>query len=97
MSDDLRERVARRLALDTEGSDEWWTLYMRRADAAIAIIRGETLEEAARVAEEQARAFENESREQKAMGYVAMSKRALQIASYFNMHAAAIRALKDKP
>lgn len=28
------EAVARKLAIDTEGTDEWWTLYMRRAHAA---------------------------------------------------------------
>ena len=29
------EAAARKIALGTEGSDEWWTLYMRRATAAI--------------------------------------------------------------
>lgn len=101
MSDDLRERVAE-IFTKAEYGFPFSKLVghsrkrmLNSTDAAIALIRNEVLEEAAKVAEEQARAFENESREQKAMGYVAMSKRALQIASYFNMHATAIRALKD--
>lgn len=32
--EELREAVARKLALETDGNDKWWTLYMRRADAA---------------------------------------------------------------
>ena len=33
--EELREAVARKLALETDGNDKWWTLYMRRADAAL--------------------------------------------------------------
>jgi len=94
MSDDLRERVARRLALDTEGSDEWWTLYMRRADAAIAIIRphirNETLEEAARVADDEAGHCEDTGSAPSDFGNAGRNDAAQTIA-------AAIRALKDKP
>ena len=53
MIDELRERVARVLA---EGQGEihegTWKYYLNDADAAIALIRGEVLEEAAKVADE---------------------------------------------
>ena len=50
--EEMRERVARALA-ETQGEivNDAWRFYLDDADAAIAIIRGETLEEAARVAE----------------------------------------------
>ena len=50
--DALVERVARKLSADTCGSEVSWPLYMRRATAAIDLIRAETLEEAAKVADE---------------------------------------------
>lgn len=49
MTQELRERVARAMAA-THGYEPDALTY-READAAIAIIRGETLEEAARVCE----------------------------------------------
>ena len=48
----LVEKVARKLAADTCGKESEWPLYMRRATAAIDLIRAETLEEAARVVEQ---------------------------------------------
>lgn len=48
----LVEKVAKRLAADTCGKESEWPLYMRRATAAIDIIRAEVLEEAARVFDE---------------------------------------------
>jgi hypothetical protein len=47
----LVEKVARKLAADTCGKESEWPLYMRRATAAIDLIRAEVLEEAARCAE----------------------------------------------
>jgi len=47
----LLEKVARKLAADTCGKESEWPLYMRRATAAIDLIRAEVLEEAARVIE----------------------------------------------
>lgn len=48
--EEMREKVARALA-ETQGEivNDAWRFYLDDADAAIAIIRGETLEEAARV------------------------------------------------
>ena len=48
----LVEKVARKLAADTCGKESEWPLYMRRATAAIDLIRAEVLEEAARVADQ---------------------------------------------
>lgn len=42
----LVEKVARKLAADTCGKESEWPLYMRRAIAAIDLIRAEVLEEA---------------------------------------------------
>jgi len=47
----LVEKVARKLAADTCGKGSEWPLYMRRATAAIDLIRADVLEEAARVIE----------------------------------------------
>ena len=44
--DEMRERVAKEFA------GIHWSVFLHEADAAIAIIRGETLEEAAKVAED---------------------------------------------
>jgi len=44
----LVEKVARKLAADTCGKESEWPLYMRRATAAIDLIRAEVLEEAAK-------------------------------------------------
>jgi hypothetical protein len=54
---DLRERVARKICMAVdigvcEADDEVCPTCLAEADAAIAIIRAETLEEAARVADE---------------------------------------------
>jgi hypothetical protein len=58
MSDDLREKVARVLANAMgEIGDDVWKFYLREADAAIALIRNETLEEAAKVADEEANRY----------------------------------------
>jgi len=98
MSDDLRERVAKAMwatPLDEncapvsweDASDEARNAYQMEADAAIAIIRNETLEEAARVAE----AFPARTHGNLATApYAAAEQAADEIA-------AAIRALKDKP
>ena len=52
-SDELREKVARVLANAMgEIGDDVWKFYLREADAAIALIRAETLEEAAKAVEE---------------------------------------------
>lgn len=51
--EEMRERVARVLAeFQGEIHEGTWKYYLNDADAAIAIIRGETLEEAAKVADD---------------------------------------------
>ncbi len=47
----LVEKVARKLAADTCGKESEWPLYMRRATAAIDLIRADVLEEAAVIVE----------------------------------------------
>ena len=50
---ELREKVARVLATAMgEIGDDVWKFYLREADAAIALVRAETLEEAEKVAED---------------------------------------------
>ena len=66
--------------------------YERIADEVIALV----LEAAARLTISQAQIFRDEAQDQKVWGNGAMSNRALAIASYFDMHAATIRALKER-
>jgi hypothetical protein len=46
---ELREKVARMIAAHV-GEEKFWGLYRDTADAAIALVRAETLEEAAKLA-----------------------------------------------
>lgn len=80
----LVEKVARKLAADTCGKESEWPLYMRRATAAIDLIRADVLEEAARVAEDVKRVNIDDGPDDYADG---PTKVAI---------AAAIRALKEK-
>lgn len=96
MTQELRERVAeamwqaeslravgqRRVIKWSDAGPPTWDQWLPLADAAIAIIRGETLEEAARVAEDCAP--------------VSQDTFSMELAERCDMVAAAIRALKDK-
>ena len=103
MTDTLRERVARAMytatvtaAADQELTVKWENegrrvreLYLTEADAAIALIRNETLEEAARVADDEAGHCEDTGSPPSDFGNAGRNDAARDIA-------AAIRALKEK-
>ena len=91
MPSDLRERVARVLAkFGGEIHDETWKFYLKDADAAIALIRAEVLEEAARVADDESGHCEDTGSAPSDFGNAGRNDAAKTIA-------AAIRALKENP
>lgn len=63
------------------------------ADAMVAAER----ERCAQLANDQAQIFRDEAHDQRQLGHREMHKRAKMIASFFDAHASAIRAGKEKP
>lgn len=86
--EEMREKVARALA-ETQGEivNDAWRFYLDDADAAIAIIRAETLEEAARVVESTPFQFK----------ITGAPPGSIEVVDTSKTIAAAIRALKNKP
>lgn len=95
--DKLVERMARMFCIAAEGRRIGCLTPECKCATEASAALDLALEEAARLTDEQSQVFLNEAHDQKVWGNGAMSKRALSIADFFAMHAAAIRSLKSKP